>query len=94
MSNLKHKIRHAFAEFAEISTMHGFKDIKDSSNIAIKAMWILAICGSVALFGYQTKFLLDTLLEEKTAISINTDVLDEDQFQTVVYCSGDWINLG
>lgn len=91
MSNLKQKIHHAFVDFAESSTMHGFKDVKDASNVTLKVMWILAMLCSAAFLGYQTKFLLDEYWKQTTAI--NTEIIDDDKFQTVVYCTDDWIDL-
>lgn len=93
MSYLKHNFRHAVAHFADNSTMHGFKDIKDASNITIKAIWALALCASITLLGYQTKLFYDSYLEETTAVSMNTEFIDEDLFQSVIYCSDDWIHL-
>lgn len=87
------KIRHAVADFAESSTIHGLKDIKNASNVTLKVVWIIALCGSMAMFGYQTQLLLNMYLEQKTAVSINSDLIDENKYQSVVYCSEDWIDL-
>ncbi len=87
------KIRYATSDFADNSTMHGFKDIKDASNVVFKVMWAMAMCASFVFFVYQTKYLLDAVGEETTAVSINPDLVDEDKYQNVVYCGSDWIDL-
>ena len=85
-----HKIA---TKFADDSTMHGLKDIKDASHISLKIIWVIAISITVALLSIQTKFLLDAFNEQKTATSSNTIFIDEKMRQTVVYCSDDWIDL-
>lgn len=90
---IKYKIRLALVKFADTSTIHGFKDLNDTSNTVFKITWTLALCGSIALFGFQTMLLIGAYLEEKTAISINTALIDDTKRETLVYCSDDWINL-
>lgn len=86
-------MRHVISNFAGNSSLHGLKDIKDAPNYALKIIWVIAILCCVTIFFCQTKLLLDAYWEEKTAVSINTEYIDEDRYQTVVYCNGDWIDL-
>ncbi len=82
------------SNFAEKSTMHGFRDYNDTSNVALRVMWVVAMTGSVGFLAYQTKLLFDAYWGEMAAVSMNMDVSDvETTTQTLVYCSDDWIDL-
>lgn len=93
MSGFKAKIRRVISDFAEESSMHGLREIKDSITIECKIVWAVAICACAFLLGYQTKWLLDAYWAENTAIGINTIFIDEQTTHTVVYCSNDWTNI-
>lgn len=93
MSIYKKNFHKIATKFADDSTMHGLKDIKDASHITLKILWAFAICITVALLAFQTKFLLDAFADQKTASSSNTIFIDEKMKQMVVYCSDDWIDL-
>lgn len=93
MSMFKQNLRKITSKFADDSTMHGLKDIKDATHIALKIAWVLAICSCVAFLAYQTKLLIDAFEEQKTASSSKTIYIDDKETYTVVYCSDDWIDL-
>ena len=93
MSLFKENFHKITTKFADDSTIHGFKDIKDSTHNALKIAWVLALCFTVAFLAYQTKYLLDAYDEQKTASSSNNLFIDDKTIHTVVYCSDDWINL-
>lgn len=93
MPGLKAKILHTISDFADESSMHGFRDIKDSITFECKIIWTVAISICVLLLGFQTKTLLDAYWAETTAVGINTIFIDEQTVHTVVYCSNDWVNL-
>ena len=93
MINVKAKIHHAFVSFADGTTMHGVKDLKDASNITARILWALAMFCSVIFFAYQTKSLIESYLEEKTAVSIDTITDYAGKNWSIVYCNDNWIDV-
>lgn len=74
---VKIRIQKAFEDFANVSTVHGVRDLNGAPSGVFKLMWTLALLGSAAFFIYQTKLLYVAYDAEKTVVS--TDSLDIDQ---------------
>lgn len=92
MVKLNAKVRHAVADFADGSTMHGFRELKDASNTVFKVLWMIALCTAIVLLVYQTTSLLNSYWAETTAVGIDSIFIAENTSFTVVYCSDNWID--
>lgn len=92
-ANISLRTRHVMSDFAEKTTMHGFREIKDSSSVVLKMIWLISICLGMGFFIYQTILLMNEYYEENTAVSIDSTYIDNTTTVTFVYCSDDWIDL-
>ncbi len=93
LKELKNKICVAVSRFADVSTIHGIREIKEAPHVTFKLAWLMALAASSAYFGFQTKSLFDAFNQQATTISIEELTIEDYGNLTLVYCSDGWVEV-
>lgn len=97
MAKIAENRKSILKQWANETSFHGIKDIKDSEFTIIKFCWAFVLFGATFYFCYQTHSLIVTFINDPIAVQITYESFTkqklEDQNIRIVYCPSDWIEV-